>query len=986
MGVVLLVPSSAFAQAGRAEINGTIYDQDKAVMPGVNITVIEESTGLQRTTVTGDQGRFVVPTLTPGVYRIEAELQGFQTATQTGLRLSVGQELSVNLTLQLAGIAENLTVSAQAPIVEVTTNRIGTNITNAEIDSLPSAGRNQLSLMQMVPGLIPSLAPGSFEGGQFSSGGQGTSNNVFLVDGAYNNDDRRGGSQGTQAAIALDAMAEYQVLTHQYAAEYGGGTGVVVNSVTKSGSNRLAGRAFGYFKDDKWDANEYFAIQEGLDKPDYGTKNFGGNLGGPFVRNRAFWFFNVEKLLRKDGVTIVVPDDAPAIIAKSYADTQDFTVLNTFVRSDVQVNNNNNLSFRWSRGHELTEKDSFQGSEQQPSNWRHENDAGDQVASLAFTSVLGNHATNELKFGHVREELLQAPSDIFDDDWNFIGLAGRSQFDRQAQNTHPDFTAGLATTMGKDPLRAYALDDAFTYLRQGWGGDHTFKVGGGWSRNGTSSEGQTIGGNSNGTYGFSTNAAFDPLNFRTYPQTFTIRVLGQLKYVQQDWRVNFYAQDKWQASRKLTLNLGVRYDRQDIVPQTKNAFAPRIGMAYDPTGSGNTVIRAGFGKFYQLASVSIIATLQTNAVVTPINQFTTGAANNATDPAQTGVPRAHASGCLSPVMNEPGLAAISPACRAFLENTANQVAAGTFINTEPTVEGDRVMPYTWGFSAGVKRQLMSDLAVSVDYVGNLGRDQTTLLDINVGPTDPVTGRITRLGVNGFDPDGVIVPFSNAAARATNFVRVMQYKTDERFNTDFKSLEVSLEKRQSNRWSGRVSYTLGYANDVGAITDQLNPRADYGRSSNDNRHALAASANIDVWRGLGAGFVFRAYSGNPVNETTGSDRNGDGNNNERPRAGIDDQPTAANPQGLPILSPLDANGIAIRNGIEGNNSILLDGRFQYIWNIQRYQAGLFLEIYNMLDKENFSTPTGSRTSSNFRNRISTNVGAPRQIQLGVRMTF
>ena len=107
-------------------------------------------------------------------------------------------------------------------MVEVTTSRVGTNVTNREIDSLPSQGRNQLSLMQLVPGLTPSLQPGTFEGGQFNANGRETGSNLFMVDGAYNNDDRLGGSQGTQARVPLDVMSEFQVLTHQYTAEYGG--------------------------------------------------------------------------------------------------------------------------------------------------------------------------------------------------------------------------------------------------------------------------------------------------------------------------------------------------------------------------------------------------------------------------------------------------------------------------------------------------------------------------------------------------------------------------------------------------------------------------------------------------------------------------------------------------------------------------------------------------------------------------------------------
>ena len=213
-------------------------------MPGVTVTATHEGTGLTRTAVTGPEGRFTIPTLTPGTYTVAVELTGFQTAKRAGVALSVGQELSLDFTLRVATLEEAITVTGQAPVVEVTASRVGTNVTTQEIDNLPSAGRNQLSLMQLVPGLTPSLNPGSFEGGQFNANGRETGSNMFMVDGVYNNDDRLGGSQGTQARVPLDVMAEFQVLTHQYTAEFGGSSGVVVNAVTRSGTNDVHGRAY----------------------------------------------------------------------------------------------------------------------------------------------------------------------------------------------------------------------------------------------------------------------------------------------------------------------------------------------------------------------------------------------------------------------------------------------------------------------------------------------------------------------------------------------------------------------------------------------------------------------------------------------------------------------------------------------------------------------------------------------------------------------
>ena len=218
--------------------------------------------------------------------------------------------------------------------------------------------------------------------------------------------------------------------------------------------------------------------------------------------------------------------------------------------------------------------------------------------------------------------------------------------------------------------------------------------------------------------------------------------------------------------------------------------------------------------------------------------------------------------CLQPVAGaKPGVAVISPACRAFLEGMRSQVLAGGFVNNTtggPTVDGDRRLSYTWNYSIGVKHELMTDVAASVDYVGNRGYDNVAAVDINEGPIAPATGRVTRLGVSGFDPNGTLVP---ASARNTTFVQFNQFQTLDAFDSDFDSLEVGLEKRYSNRWAGRVSYTLARCRDVvnplavGAFIDDRDPRRDYGACQRDNRHAFASSANVEIWRGPGAGMVF-----------------------------------------------------------------------------------------------------------------------------------
>jgi len=978
---VLLVASiiagasaSASAQGGRSEINGTVVDAQKAVLPGVTVTAANEDTGLTREAVTDGSGRFVMPGLLPGPYTIKAELSGFQTMTRTGMVVRVGEELTVPLTLAVAGVTETLTVTAEAPLVESTSNRIGTNITSSEIDSLPSANRSQFSLMQTIPGLVPTLQVGSFEGGQYSANGQATNNNLFLVDGQYDNDSRRGGSQGTQARVSLDSMSEYQVQTHQYGAEYGGATGVVVNSVTKSGTNNFNGRVFEYFQDNSLAATDYFLKQAGEKNSDFGSNVFGGSIGGPIVRNKAFFFFNYEGTKSREAANLNFPAQA-APLAQSYSSTTAFSGPNTFLRFDLHMNANNQVSFRWTREAILTQRDTLEDDKAILDAARYENDAGDQVFSFSLASVLSNSMTNEVKLGHVRESLLQGGRLLFDDSWKFIGFHGVEPFDVGSQNTHPDYIAGNRNTYAQDLIRDITFDDNLTWIA----GAHNLKAGVAWSRNGALPQGTAA--NFTGLYTFPGDAPFNPANPLTYPFRFGIS-MGQFEFREVDHKASGYVSDKWTVGKKLTLNLGARYDWGHSTSKTKDAIGPRFGLAYDVLGDGKTLVRGGAGKVYQYQGLAILATLAMRSVIAPTLAYDT---TQVADPRATGTfpvraGDANATACLNPVAGKTaGEAVMSPACRSFLVGLRNSVLAGGVINTTttgPIVDGDRPMAYTWAFSTGVKREIANNMAVSIDYVGNRGRDNNAVIDINEGPVD-ATGRVTRRGVNAFDPTGTLVPAVGRSATFAQFNQQQGRELGSALNSDFNSLEVELEKRMSNRWSGRVSYTYAKCNDVAAIVVDSNPRLDYGRCDRDNTHAFATSANVDLGHGLGAGMVFRTYSGYPINETTGVDSNGDGTSNDRPLKGVNDLT-------LPIRSALDSRGFAIRNGISGERKTLLDGRFQYVFRSGRYQPGFFLEVYNLTNHTNFGNPTGARNSVNFMKTIVAD--NPRTAQLGFRLLF
>ena len=224
-------------------------------------------------------------------------------------------------------------------------------------------------------------------------------------------------------------MAEYQVQTHQYGAEYGGSTGVVVNSVTKSGSNKLSGRVFEYFQDNKLQATDYFLKQAGEENPDSGSNVFGGSIGGPIIPNKAFYFFNYEGTHTNEAANLNFPASA-APLAVFVLDDNRFLGAQHVPATRLQLERQQSFQLPLDVVKRFSpSSDSIENNKSIPDNATHENDAGDHVYSFSWTSILNNRTTNEARFGHVRESLLQGSQKLFDSDWNFIGFHGVDPFD-----------------------------------------------------------------------------------------------------------------------------------------------------------------------------------------------------------------------------------------------------------------------------------------------------------------------------------------------------------------------------------------------------------------------------------------------------------------------------------------------------------------------------------------------------------------------------
>lgn len=958
--LLLALVSVAWAQQ-RGSVSGRVIDPSGLPLPGATVTVSNASTGFTFSVVTAENGSYLVSNLDPGTYDIAVEMPSFAPLKQTGLVLAAGAEVKLEFKMQVAGLQEAVVVTAETPLVQTSSHQIGGSLTAREIEDVPSNFRNFTALTQLIPGITPNPAASTFEGGQVVANGTPSQQNVYLLDGMYNNDDRLGGSQGTQVRVVLDNIQEYQVLSNQYSAEYGGGAGAIINMITRGGGNDLNGRAYTYFRDDRFNARNAFLPASAL-KPPERTLQSGFQVGGPIVRNKAHFYFTIER----DSEQIAGFKRFPAAAAPLATDMLgEFSVdaNNYFGRGDVQLNNRNMVSVRWlletapTRGEGFNTNNETLDAQTWESDWDH-------LAAGTYTTVLSDRWSNVIRVGRIGEELATGAQTYFDEHVKFIGFAGRDPLTIGQRNVHPSYVTGKGGSMVRTVIRTYVFDESMSYFAPGlFKGDHTFKFGGGASANQMPPR-TTV---DSGTFQFRSDAPYDPNNPATFPFQFDITLgpegVNGFDVYSRDVRRYLFIEDKWQVADTLTLNLGLRYDNHRHTPASKDDFGPRMGFAWDVMRDGRTVVRGGVGRFYSYVPVVLDLVHQQQQLVTRFPVVTVSDPN-------------------SPVLRPDvirdsqgnlGVAVLSAAGRAEL----NRLRGSTF-NRNPRFDSpDRQMPYQWSWSLGVNRQIGANSAFSIDYVANASRDQLGVVDIN----EPVNG--VRPGVNVFDPQGRLIP---PEARNVNFQRVLMTETRDDFNGDYKSLQLAFLKRLANRWSARVAYTLQQSHYVGLgnpdarrvwLDNEI--RADYGRFASDRRQVLAVSGSVNPWRSLTIAGVLSAISGAAINETVGSDVNRDNDNNDRPIKGINDLT-------MPIRSKTDSQGRAVINGLEGPGSLLLDVSFRYQVPLGRgfESLDLFYDIFNLPDRTNYVPPTGNRASANFMRPTAAQF--PRQMQFGVRVRF
>jgi len=304
--MVLAVALPARAQRITAAIRGTVSDSTGAVVPGATVTVKSEETGYTRSTTTNAAGAYSVPELPVGAYIVEVSLTGFKTATTKGIALNVADVRSVDIKLETGGISENVTVEVPAVAVKTIGGEVAGLVTGEQVRELPLNGRNFLQLTTLMPGVSAGDAFDTKDRGlmshiQLAVSGSGQGHNLWTVDGANNNDV---GSNGTILVFpSVDAIEECKLERNSYGAEFGGASGAQVNIVTRAGTNDFHGSGYYFGRNDSLASTDYFLKQAGQPKGPLSSKDFGGTIGGPIIKDKLHFFFSQEWNREKRGLT-----------------------------------------------------------------------------------------------------------------------------------------------------------------------------------------------------------------------------------------------------------------------------------------------------------------------------------------------------------------------------------------------------------------------------------------------------------------------------------------------------------------------------------------------------------------------------------------------------------------------------------------------------------------------------------------------------------
>jgi len=710
VAAIVFAAVSAAAQTTGAVLQGTVADEQSAVLPGASVTITNTSTGASRTVVTDSRGYYRAAALVPGPYEVRVELAGFDTIVRQGVVLSIGQEATLGFTLKIGAVNETLTITGDAPLVETTKNAIGGTVSRAELDNIPIPARDYTQLATTAPGIMgvasPGFGAGITTGSTVSSAGELNRNNTFMIDGVSNDDLVSASSRG---GISLEAVREYVVLTSQFSAESGQAAGAVVSIVTRSGTNQLQGRAFLLARAKALNSRDYFSRLANSPKAPFNQQQFGGFVGGPVVKDKMH-FFGAYEMLRNRTSSIITSPLVPVDQRQNPFNTNQHL---PFTKFDWQLSPNQTVSLRYRVDHRTQIGGGVGGLNTRERGWNSRQRSQDFGGS--HTAILSTRAINELRIQY------QPTLTFFDTD-------PYAPTSHAPQITRPSGGFGKGQPFPQDSMQDYTrLLDNLSYTV----GTHSMKAGVSVDLVTFSSNFLS---NQDGTFTFATDAPFNSADRSTYPTQFT-QSIGERHLESTAQVYGFFVQDSWRVRPNLTLNAGVRYDfdtawsrslnirvadvstRYEPVlrdaSDDKDNLAPRVGFAWDPGGNGKMAIRGGFGLYFDQSFLNVPSN---------VSRATTSTSITVVSP---GYPDPFAGGTVAG--SRPSTLAVAPE----IETPASRSS-----------------------SIGIEREIMRGLGVAADYVNTRARDLVFTYDVNYpDPTTRVRPNPNYLAISRFQMTG-----------------------------------------------------------------------------------------------------------------------------------------------------------------------------------------------------------------------------------------
>jgi hypothetical protein len=963
--------ASAFAQVtATGVIEGRITDPSKAVVAKAVVKLSSPSSGMQREMVSNEEGLYRFDLLPPGDYSVRVEAAGFQTVTIRSAVVSVSLITTVNVSLEVGRQADVISVEGTgSPLVDLQKTDLGHAVTTTEIVDLPSNSRDFAALAVLAPGARPvnSYDPTKNRIGVFAVNGSGGRNVNVTVNGIDNKDNTVG---GPVMQLPLEAIEEFNISTQRFSAVNGRSEGAAVNVITRSGTNTLHGSLFFQDRRDAFQANDYFSEQGNQAKPPFLRQQFGGSVGGPIKKDKAFVFFAIEREREETSFPVTALAQKELSLVTNLG-AQPSSVIPT-PYYDWRYNGRFDL--------QINEKNTFSASYTNQNN-RGLNDQSGQTNDL----TAGNFTTNQLIIANATLTSLLTPRVVNTftagyQYWNNLIDSGI----RAPNYTFPDAYFG---TNGNVPQQSFQRKWQFKDDVSITHGKHTIKTGIDFLHE------PTLGGffifNPTITYTFYDDPSVILSNKTLYPQGFATPgalqsisdTSGNPYFYLHPKMLGMYVQDDWKISPRVTLNLGLRYDRDfdlNAGPEQAKAraylrlkainnpyaaglphddtkdFSPRIGISWDLTGHGKHVVRAGYGLYYgqTFINIPLFMLQQTNPFLFTQVSYT----NNATP----------GTACNASVSDPLPSGQLLCAFRLGVDPSPPKPAPATDIGpadvSRPIDPGWR-NPYTQQWNAGYAWELTNNSAIEVSYVHVLGLHDSKSQVIN--PKDVNNG--------GARP-------TDAGLKAAGLPLLGQVRMQEPINRNrYDGLNIEYKKRMSKYFTINTSYVLsravGYrgasAGFGNAATDFNNIFAahDFGPVPSDERHRWVVSGIVKLPGGIKVAPIMALASARPYTPTEGiSDVYGFGGGQGATQAiTLDSDPNNllgtkgyTTAQLRACLAANTCHQVSF-NSLRGQTFFELDARFskEFVWK-ERARLSLFFQAFDLTNRANFGANFGGNT--------------------------